>query len=207
MDKKYSQDPRSVRARHALQNALIELLKEKPYQKITVTDIARKADLARHTFYNHFEIKDDLLEYYLDSVINELFSYAEQIDYGGNTNEESFERNKEIWLKYFQIWKDNAKILSILNSINLDIFLIKRMRQYLNNYINKNFIKTNQSLDSTLIKYALSHNSYAVIGVLMEWINEGMHQPPEIIAEFMASFSSAGKEISTISKFEAEKKL
>ena len=38
----------------------MELLAEKPYESITVSDVARKADLNRGTFYAHFDNVDDL---------------------------------------------------------------------------------------------------------------------------------------------------
>ena len=39
----------------------MELLAEKPYESITVSDVARKADLNRGTFYAHFDNVDDLM--------------------------------------------------------------------------------------------------------------------------------------------------
>jgi AcrR family transcriptional regulator len=54
-------DPRVRRSRQWLQDALSQLLLEKPYSAISVTDITKRADLARVTFYQHFDSKDDLL--------------------------------------------------------------------------------------------------------------------------------------------------
>ena len=77
-----SNDPRAVRTRQEIQTAFIELLREKPYQSITVTDIAGKAGYARHTFYNHYETKDDLLANLIDSIFDEFFSKLD-LDVGG----------------------------------------------------------------------------------------------------------------------------
>ena len=49
---------RSIRLR---KEAFMELLAEKPYESITVSDVARKADLNRGTFYAHFDNVDDLM--------------------------------------------------------------------------------------------------------------------------------------------------
>ena len=40
--------------------ALIDLLLEKEYSKITIENITRRADISRGTFYQHFLDKDDL---------------------------------------------------------------------------------------------------------------------------------------------------
>lgn len=49
---------RSIRL---LKEAFMELLAEKPYESITVSDVARKADLNRGTLYAHFDNVDDLM--------------------------------------------------------------------------------------------------------------------------------------------------
>jgi AcrR family transcriptional regulator len=54
-------DPRIVRTRQALRQALLELISEHGYQNITVKAIAKRAGLNRTTFYLHFQNKEDLL--------------------------------------------------------------------------------------------------------------------------------------------------
>lgn len=55
------QDPRVIRTRQLLQAALLELMQEKPFQSISVTDLTRRATLNRATFYLHYLDKFDLL--------------------------------------------------------------------------------------------------------------------------------------------------
>ncbi len=40
-----------------------DLLKEKPFNKITINDIANKCDINRQTFYYHFQDIRDLIEW------------------------------------------------------------------------------------------------------------------------------------------------
>lgn len=56
-------DPRIKRTRQLLQQALMDLMREKSFQAITVQDIAERATVNRVTFYAHFEDKYALLEY------------------------------------------------------------------------------------------------------------------------------------------------
>jgi AcrR family transcriptional regulator len=65
------EDPRILRTRKLLTQALNELLREKSFQSITVGEITDRATLNRVTFYAHFEDKFALLEYSVREMIRE----------------------------------------------------------------------------------------------------------------------------------------
>lgn len=50
------------KSRIALKQALLHLLLEKNYNKITIQDICKQANIGRSTFYNHYNDKNDLME-------------------------------------------------------------------------------------------------------------------------------------------------
>lgn len=54
-------DRRVERTRESLRTALMQLVREKGYDAITIQDITDKANLGRSTFYLHYDTKDDLL--------------------------------------------------------------------------------------------------------------------------------------------------
>ena len=54
-------DRRVRRTRRALLTALVELVLDKGYDRITVQDILDRADIGRSTFYAHFRDKESLL--------------------------------------------------------------------------------------------------------------------------------------------------
>ncbi len=66
------QDRRSQRTRHLLGAALVELIREKDYNTITVSDIIDRANVGRSTFYAHYHDKDDLFLGEMDRVIEVL---------------------------------------------------------------------------------------------------------------------------------------
>jgi AcrR family transcriptional regulator len=55
------EDRRVRRTRRLLREALLELILEKGYDRLTVQDVLDRADVGRATFYAHFHDKDDLL--------------------------------------------------------------------------------------------------------------------------------------------------
>ena len=55
-------DLRVVRTRNAIRKAFTDLLAETSYNKITITALAKRADVDRKTFYTHYSSVDDLLQ-------------------------------------------------------------------------------------------------------------------------------------------------
>jgi AcrR family transcriptional regulator len=77
-------DRRSQRTQKLLSEALIALMLEKRYDRITVQDIIDRANVGRSTFYAHFLDKEDLLVSQFERVLD-LFSQHLARDEGHNT--------------------------------------------------------------------------------------------------------------------------
>ena len=65
-------DRRVARTRAAMRNALIHLLRRKPYGEITVQEILDEADIGRSTFYAHCSGKDQLIRLSFGLLRSEL---------------------------------------------------------------------------------------------------------------------------------------
>ena len=61
-------DRRVRRTKDLLRRALLELIAERGYDRITVQEIIDRADVGRSTFYTHFRDKEDLLVYGLEEL-------------------------------------------------------------------------------------------------------------------------------------------
>lgn len=73
-----STDRRVKRSRTLLQQALIDLIQERPYTDITVQDIVDRANVGRTTFYLHFPSKDDLFLSCHEAILREFQLGASQ---------------------------------------------------------------------------------------------------------------------------------
>lgn len=54
-------DSRVLKTERAIKEAFMELVKEKGYNQVTVSDICKKSSINRNTFYLHYLDKDDLV--------------------------------------------------------------------------------------------------------------------------------------------------
>jgi len=65
-------DRRTQRTQQALMDALLDLLKVRHYDAISVKDIIEKANVGRSTFYAHYQTKGDLLKGGVERVLDLL---------------------------------------------------------------------------------------------------------------------------------------
>ena len=70
----------AVRSRRLIRSAFLELLRQKPYEKITVTDIVALADINRSTFYAHYPDVRGLVEEIVNEVIDNSIGLAAKLD-------------------------------------------------------------------------------------------------------------------------------
>ena len=101
MSNLHSDDPRAIRTRAALQEAFKDLLQTHSLQKINVTDITKLAGFARHTFYNHYDTKEHLLNEIIDSVLSQFLTGFEQSDFTLVGPGEDL----RMYTSFFQLWK------------------------------------------------------------------------------------------------------
>ena len=65
-------NPQRSKARAALIASFNELVLVKPYADFHISDIIKRADVSRSTFYEHFRSKDDILKLCLTDVLGPL---------------------------------------------------------------------------------------------------------------------------------------
>lgn len=69
-------DLRTERTKRSIENAFLELRKQKDIEKITVKELAELAYINKATFYTHYhdiyDLSDQLEDEFMDSIINEL---------------------------------------------------------------------------------------------------------------------------------------
>ena len=70
----------AIRSRRLIRSAFLELLREKAYEKITVTDIVTRADINRSTFYAHYPDVRGLVEEIVGEAINHSTELADSLN-------------------------------------------------------------------------------------------------------------------------------
>lgn len=78
-------DARAVKSRKALQQALLKLISQKPFDQIAIKDITVAAGVSYPTFFRQFSSTEHLLEYIAGEEVRQLFLLAEPVFETGST--------------------------------------------------------------------------------------------------------------------------
>ncbi|MDY2960036.1 MAG: TetR/AcrR family transcriptional regulator C-terminal domain-containing protein [Hornefia sp.] len=156
----------------AISLAFKELLLEKPFNKITISDISDRCQINRQTFYYHFHDILELAEWMCETDAERALK--ENITY--DTWQESF-------LAIFDmIKKDKAFIVNIYHNLPRDYlyrYLYRVTYQIIYDVLEE---KTEgmavRQEDKTFIA---NFYKYGFVGIVLEWIDAGMKENPKQI--------------------------
>lgn len=180
MEKK--EDLRVIKTKQAIRQTFFELLEEKTFEKISVSDITGRAMINRATFYLHYKDKFDLMEQIENEALEKFNSVMELV-----TNEvlqKVYEGRQPLphiipLLSYIEenphfftlIAKDNASVL----------FYQKVAKKYFDRFIP--MLPINK--DDIWYEYMQTAIVSLVSSVLNQWIERGMQESKEEMADWL----------------------
>lgn len=157
------------KTRSAIKNALLELLREKNYPDITVSEITERGNIGRSTLYKHYQSKADVLVDIHKDMFEHLFS-------GLSSSESWFapEPSSELILfltKYRQLGK-NPFLLSYKLGSDLD-YLINHINLQFTAIIEKRLLYSFNDRDSTIPFPILAQSiSNLYSGLIISWFTK-----------------------------------
>lgn len=159
--------------------ALKTLLLEKPFERITIREIVGQCGMNRQTFYYHFNDIYDLLEWmYHQEMVSLLSPYQEP---------EDWKKNSLTLLNYIH---ENALICKrVLNSPGykqLRRFVFMDFRALYRKFFDK--MAFGHEFDEEFKTFLADFYAFGVEGYVIRWIEDGMKESPEQIAEQLAFF-------------------
>ena len=157
-------------------DTLYELLKQKLYIDITVSELIQAADVARVSFYRNFNSISDVLDYIADGIsegmIHDVFPVLV-------SNDEK-EWRAFLFEHFYRIMKNKGEI----ETLRYENFAVLRSR------MSEKMQRYDRELpDGTLQeKYAAFGKMGLIINIDMKWIGEGMKETPEEMVDYIMSF-------------------
>ena len=149
----------ALRTKNAIRRSFIELLAERPFDKISVRDIAERSEVTRNTFYYYYTDIYALAEDVFESEIEKL---SERV--------EGYDSWQKAFLTATSFAAENKRmILHLHNSAHSDI---------LARYYHKTILTT---MLSYVRKEAegLNVSESQIMALTLEWIGSGMKGEPD----------------------------
>lgn len=180
-------DERYHVADEAIYDAFFLILKEKDLDKITVSDVIKKAGIVRSTFYNHYENIPALVTAIEDKTIHDIFSLMETFH-----PKDDWDMCKSYFLTICDYTRTNPFLANLLRSPRGDEFFEKAITM-LHLYVTKVMqSKTTSHHSREEISYMIACTIGSTIGVLHKWTRENFQIPPETIADILTQAFMTG---------------
>ncbi len=170
-------DRRSNRTRRQLSGALVDLVKEKRFDDITVQNVIDRADVGRSTFYSHFRDKEDLFQKDWEQFLD---GFAAHIDWE-KAGTESFVpvvylfRHLQEFQPFYKGLVRSQKVDSIFKSG------VDHLRGKIESALNSRF--KGKPAPAIPIPILSNYLASELFSLLKWWLDHSMPYPPERVDE------------------------
>jgi AraC-like DNA-binding protein len=170
--------------------AILLLMDEKPYDKISVSDIVNKAGIARQTFYRNFKDKDEVVVQYFSNIFNsELLSIE-------NISEKNKQDNIVLTFntKYMVHHRTNLK--KLLTIVGIEDLFTDSFNEWQNLLINQRKNRLNKEAQ-LVYKYKIYYQITGIIIVIMDWFKNDMPTSVDNLVKILNFFTVDTKKLYT----------
>ena len=156
----------SAKRQRDIESCLFDLIKQKRYEDVTITELCEQMNMPRKAFYRYFDSKDDALYALIDHSMSDYSGFS--VDRSGETVRSLTAELEE----YFKFWYEKRDFLSALDRSGLMGSLIERTINYpVNDRVSmaKFLPDEDEMTREKVLKFAFSGLVYTMIG----WYREG----------------------------------
>ncbi len=168
------------KTKEALVNAFLELVKEEPFDKITVTDLVEKCNISRQTFYYHFDDIQRMLEWAFDSETKAVCALTDSDDLSSNE-----ERYIEFFNRYDTMLRKTLNSVKFINIFNL---IEKSFYDCITFYVSS--IRNDEQNIGKNVEYVISYTAGAYTALIIKTIQSEKSDYETIIKNLSASLKA-----------------
>ena len=187
MDQKKKENRRVHLTKQMIQDSLIELLDDKPIEKISISELCQLADINRTTFYNHYGSQYDVLKEVGENIANRIVCSAARESDGT-----SFPLETQVSLICHYLQEHPAEASVLLRNFTADDMVIRDMllkRISAEKIQYPAFAERYDENAKRLLFHFLIHGIYNLIRC---WLLEKIDKTPEDIGELAADIAMHG---------------
>ena len=172
----------AVRSRRLINQAFLELLQEKSFEKITVTDIVNRADINRSTFYAHYPDVRGMMEALLENTVNKSVSLVTDLDF-----DELFTDPKPFLTKLLDIGIENMELYRMLGNSDYAMRQVEEMKIiFMQKAVTADSIPEQIRL-SSVFQIQITFFIGGILNTFQQWMQGNLSCSTEEILEQIAS--------------------
>ena len=178
-------DRRIAKTKMAIQTAYFTLLKEHGDKKITISEITRRANIDRKTFYLHYASIDDIIREFSENKVNELI---ERVIAEGFPKKQYVEG---IFLVFNQMISENMQVLRMLSGSEAYEYFFAQIKALLV----KKLLEAAEKADGFTPVQVRVYAEYFISGIIssyVRWIREEMPCSIEELADYISRVTVGG---------------
>ena len=182
MDNKENQLDYSTKARDTIYTALMQLMKKKPYEKITIKEITERAGVSRMAFYRNYLSKDHVLTHHLDQIFAD---YLKEILGSGDHQISAIQE------RFFPYFRQHSDFLQTVVNADQEHLIYDKMKDYstvLSKAVSTKALKI-KAIDYDISKYEIAFASAGLASMLIEWARGGLEESDEEMAAILYRLS------------------
>lgn len=165
-------DLRVIKTKEALHNSLLELIKDKPLDTISVSELCRKAKVNRGTFYFHYEKVEDVFEEYFKEIMNDFAnSYFEPYRKASMIKVSELNPNTIRIFHHIEKYKSFYRIVFSKNApLTYYYLLFEEISKLL-----RNDIQHVKNIDEDIL---IAYQTNAILGMIIAWFKGDFQYDP-----------------------------
>ena len=182
-------DPRVVRTRQMLREALIASILEKGYDGTSIQDITDRAGLRRATFYLHYRDKDELMFSLIRDMLDDLMR---KIEDQSSHNFSAASQGSEDLLTFLHVQQHADLYRAVLRGQGA-VEITRAVRDYLAGHIRETCTLRHPDIDLSMPLEVLANYLAAVkLNMVIWWLDSGMPYPPQEMAAMCSRLTMFG---------------
>lgn len=155
----------SIRSRKMIRKAYMELLEEKSIDKITVTDIIKKADLNRTTFYAHYPDIIGVREEIENEIIDKMLEILTHFKY---TN--FFDNPTPLLLEVSRFLESNKEFYTLLIKANGSEKFLKRLKNIFSMHMLSDSDIPESLKNTKMVHLRICYFAGGIVNMYQEWL-------------------------------------
>ena len=178
-------DEMNEKTKENIQKSFLQLLKEKPFMKVSVRDITTIAAINRGTFYLHYEDKYDLLHQIEENLLKGFELHLQRLKPDVLLLEAEKGQVSALAVEVFRYIHTNAERFQVLLGENNHFGFHKRLKRFFVNHFGEKMVKNEAFFQGLTIRkdYLSSFATSAFLGLVEQWLDNSLAQTPDEMAD------------------------